>query len=83
MDNVLFSILGRKLDAGPLSDKRWQRWRPNVAMAMQSGLPLKRIELVYHDEERHLATSICRDIAAVSPDTQPARRAGRVGSGRV
>ncbi|MBI5496888.1 MAG: sigma 54-interacting transcriptional regulator [Deltaproteobacteria bacterium] len=67
--NVVISLLGPTLDAGQ-GPARWKRWRPNVALAGQADLPVTRVELLYQDRFRNLATLVEDDIRHVSPDTE-------------
>lgn len=66
--NVLFGMLGVKLDEG-FADRRWLRWRPSVAACMQPDLPMARMELIGHSRDRALAERIAGDIVEVSPET--------------
>ncbi len=67
---VVFSFLGTSLDAG-LTERRWERWRPNVALAGQQALPVSELVLFTHSEA-HQSTfeRVREDIAQVSPATQ-------------
>ncbi len=65
---VAFSILGTTLDMGKW-DKRWSRWRPNVALCQQQGLFIDRVELLYDNHSETLAKRIIGDIGTVSPAT--------------
>ncbi|MBX3154670.1 MAG: RNA repair transcriptional activator RtcR [Deltaproteobacteria bacterium] len=67
--NVVIGLLGSTLDAG-LQEKRWQRWRPSVAICRQPALPVARLELLHQAAHQQLATQIVADIAKVSPDTE-------------
>ncbi|WP_079210755.1 RNA repair transcriptional activator RtcR [Brucella pituitosa] len=66
---VAFSILGTTLDVGKW-DKRWSRWRPNVALCQQQGLFIDRVELLHDNHSETLAKRIIGDIGTVSPATQ-------------
>ena len=66
---VVFGLVGSTLDAGR-AGKRWKRWRPSVALAMQPDLPLDRIELVHQPHSAGLASQLVEDVAEVSPDTE-------------
>ncbi|MGU3400472.1 RNA repair transcriptional activator RtcR [Brucellaceae bacterium D45D] len=66
---VAFSILGTTLDVGKW-DKRWSRWRPNVALCQQGGLFIDRVELLHDNHSERLAKRIIGDIGTVSPATQ-------------
>ncbi|MCB9596701.1 MAG: sigma 54-interacting transcriptional regulator [Sandaracinaceae bacterium] len=66
---VAFGLVGSTLDAGR-AGKRWKRWRPTVALAMQPDLPLDRLELVHQPHSAALAGQLVDDIASVAPDTE-------------
>lgn len=66
---VAFSILGTTLDEGKWN-KRWSRWRPNVALCQQNGLFIDRLELLHDKNSENLAKRVIEDIAIVSPATQ-------------
>lgn len=66
---VAFSILGTTLDVGKW-DKRWSRWRPNVALCQQQGLFIDRVELLHDNHSETLAKRIIGDIGTVSPATE-------------
>ena len=66
---VALGLVGSTLDAGR-AGKRWKRWRPSVALAMQADLPLDRIELVHQPHSEALARLLVEDIASVAPDTE-------------
>ncbi|OIS90555.1 RNA repair transcriptional activator RtcR [Brucella cytisi] len=66
---VAFSILGTTLDVGKW-DKRWSRWRPNVALCQQQGLFIDRVELLHDNHSELLAKRIIGDIGTVSPATE-------------
>jgi transcriptional regulatory protein RtcR len=66
---VAIGLVGTTLDAGK-GGKRWRRWRPSVAMAMQPDLPLDRIDLVHQPFASELAGLLRADIAEVSPSTE-------------
>lgn len=65
---VAFSILGTTLDVGKW-DRRWSRWRPNVALCQQQGLFIDRVELLHDNHSETLAKRIIGDIGTVSPAT--------------
>ncbi len=66
---VAFGLVGSTLDAGR-AGKRWRRWRPTVALAMQPDLPIDRVELIHQPHSAALAGLLAEDIASVSPDTE-------------
>lgn len=65
---VVIGILGSTLDAGK-GAKRWDRWRPTVAMCGHEGLPIARLELLYQERFSSLCQAVVEDIAEVSPET--------------
>jgi transcriptional regulatory protein RtcR len=66
---VVIGLLGSTLDGG-LQDKRWQRWRPTVAVCQQPDFHVDRFELLVQRGSQQLATLVVADIAQVSPDTE-------------
>ena len=66
---VGIGLLGTTLDAGR-SAKRWQRWRPTVALHQHEDLLFDAFELLYDAPFEELAESIREDIQSVSPETQ-------------
>ncbi|NTF17068.1 sigma 54-interacting transcriptional regulator [Agrobacterium rubi] len=66
---VVLSILGTKLDMAR-QDRRWERWRPNVAMCQQEDMPIDRVELIHSAREAKLAEVVRTDISYVSPSTE-------------
>ncbi len=67
--HVVIGLLGTTLDAG-MRDKRWEKWRPSVAICQQPELHVDRFELLVQSTNEPLATQIVTDIARVSPDTE-------------
>ena len=66
---VVLGFLGTKLDAGT-SDKRWERWRPTVALFGQDSFKPDQLELfITRAEQVELAQSISKDVARVNPQT--------------
>jgi len=66
---VVIGFLGSTLDAGKAS-RRWERWRPTVAMCRHPDLLVQRLELLYQDSFEELCDIVCGDIAEVSPETE-------------
>ena len=65
---TVLSILGTTLDrASP--KKRWERWRPTVALCSQEDLVVHRLELLHSPQQSVLAEQIAEDVRAVSPET--------------
>jgi transcriptional regulatory protein RtcR len=67
--NVVLGLLGTTLDAGKAQD-RWQAWRPSVSICRQADFVVNRLELLHAPRDTSLAQTICKDIAAVSPETE-------------
>jgi transcriptional regulatory protein RtcR len=67
--NVVIGLAGSTLDAG-LAEKRWDRWRPTVAICRQPDFRVDRFELLVQPQARPLAAQLAADIAQVSPHTE-------------
>jgi transcriptional regulatory protein RtcR len=67
--NVVFGLLGTTLDAGKGS-RRWDRWRPTVALCQHEDLLVDRLELIHAPRHQELAAIVVNDIHAVSPRTE-------------
>ena len=69
--NVLISFLGTTLDAKwGTGEKRWNNWRPSVALAMQPDLHFGQYHILYQKPFVELLDTVVADIKAVSPDTK-------------
>ena len=67
---VVFGFLGTQLDSGA-TEKRWERWRPSVALCGHDALSVDRLELfLCSTAHQELADRIAADIALVSPHTE-------------
>ncbi len=66
---VVIGFLGSTLDAGAFDARRWNKWRPTVALCMHEDLRVDRFELMYGGVHQRLAAQITSDIASVSPET--------------
>jgi transcriptional regulatory protein RtcR len=66
---VVIGLVGSTLDSG-LTEKRWARWRPSVAVCQQESFPVDRFELLLQPQTRPLAAQVAADIAHVSPHTE-------------
>jgi transcriptional regulatory protein RtcR len=66
---VVLGFLGTSLDVGG-GAKRWDRWRPTIAMTQQEDLLIDRIELFYGRDGTRLAKEMKEDIALTSPNTE-------------
>jgi transcriptional regulatory protein RtcR len=70
MKNIVFGFLGTKLDSG-FTDKRWERWRPSVAMAAHEDFRIDVVELFLTSEDhRGLAEVVAKDIVKLQPHAQ-------------
>ena len=65
---VVLGFVGTTLDAG-LSETRWERWRPSVAICAHAHFPIRRLELLHDMHATGLGTCLTGDIAQVSPGT--------------
>jgi transcriptional regulatory protein RtcR len=68
-DTVIFGFLGTTLDAAARGPKRWERWRPTVALAAHEDLLVHRIELLHGRTHQSLAEVVAEDIRRLSPET--------------
>ncbi len=66
---VVIGLLGSTLDAG-LRDKRWEKWRPSVAICQQPEFHVDRFELIVQANSEPLTTQVIADIARESPATE-------------
>ncbi len=66
---VVIGILGPTLDSGK-GPKRWEKWRPTVAMSCHDDLLISRIELLYQEKFQTLLSTVTKDIGEVSPETK-------------
>ena len=65
---VVFGFLGTTLDTGA-QDKRWEKWRPTVALCQHENFVVDRLELLHDNRAAPLATQVAADIGLVSPET--------------
>jgi len=66
---VIFSFIGSTLDT-PTHEKRWGKWRPNVALGQFPDLEVDRIELFTQRRFNKLTNTVIADLEAVSPTTR-------------
>jgi transcriptional regulatory protein RtcR len=66
---VVLGLLGTTLDAGT-APKRWDRWRPTVALFQHPDLVLERLELLHPPSHTTLAQRVAEDVRSVSPGTE-------------
>src|SRR5262245_46971092 len=67
-DTIVIGLLGPTLDEGR-GTKRWEKWRPTVALCQQEDLLVKRLELLHQYKFSDLARRIVEDIRTMSPET--------------
>lgn len=70
MNNVVIGILGSRLDHGGLGKRRWERWRPSVALLMHPEFQVDEYLLMYLPEDQLLLDLTVQDMAQVSPHTK-------------
>ncbi len=70
---VVFSFLGTSKDVG-FDDRRWEKWRPSIALCQQKDFVVDRLELLSEAKFTVLAKQVVADIAQVSPETQVVSR---------
>jgi transcriptional regulatory protein RtcR len=68
-NNVVIGFVGTTLDAGKW-DKRWDRWRPTVALCQQDDFAVGKMDLLHDNRAKPLVDRLTRDVAQVSPATQ-------------
>jgi transcriptional regulatory protein RtcR len=71
---VVIGLLGSTLDAG-LTEKRWTRWRPSVAVCQQMTFRVDRFDLLVPAHQDALANRVAADIRQVSSETVVQRHA--------
>ena len=69
MKTTVISILGTNLDRRGRNAKRWDKWRPNVALCQQDDLVVDKLVLLHEQGFLRLAEQVKEDIAVVSPET--------------
>lgn len=67
---VVIGLLGSTLDNTGKGQRRWERWRPTVSLCQHEDLLVHRFELIYQKEFESLLKRVCKDIRAVSPETE-------------
>ncbi|MHC4105599.1 MAG: RNA repair transcriptional activator RtcR [Planctomycetota bacterium] len=68
-NTVVIGLLGPTLDMGKQS-KRWERWRPTVALCQHEDLLVNRFELLYQKRFKSLQDRVVKDIKHISPKTE-------------
>ncbi|MCX5747920.1 MAG: RNA repair transcriptional activator RtcR family protein, partial [Proteobacteria bacterium] len=66
---VVIGLVGSTLDGGH-NEKRWQRWRPSVAICMQETFKIDRYELLGQASMQPLVDQVAADIIRMSPATE-------------
>lgn len=67
---IVIGLLGSTLDVANYDNpNRWNKWRPNVNLAMHDDLLIDRFELIHGIMHSKLATNVREDIEQVSPET--------------
>ena len=66
---IAISLLGTTLDKR-YGQKRWERWRPNIALCQYDDLIIDRLELLFSKDFQSLADLIKQDIKQTSPETE-------------
>jgi transcriptional regulatory protein RtcR len=66
---VTIGLLGPILDHSG-GHKRWERWRPTVAVCQHEDLLIKRFVLLYQKRYSRLLAQVIEDIRHVSPETE-------------
>lgn len=65
---VVIGMLGTTLDQGR-GPRRWEHWRPTVALCQHENLLVDRFEFLHHRKFTALADVIRGDLGRVSPET--------------
>ena len=66
---IVFGFLGTTLDMGG-QDKRWEKWRPTVALCQHENFLVDRLEIIHDTRSATLAQQVTKDIGQVSPETE-------------
>ncbi len=64
----MIGLVGSVLDAG-FAEKRWEKWRPTVAIGQHDDLQIDRLELLHQPKDGRLLTTVVEDFHQVSPET--------------
>lgn len=65
---MVIGLLGTTLDRGA-GPRRWETWRPSVALCQHDDLLVRRLELLHPPHAGALAAAVRDDIRHVSPET--------------
>ncbi|AMY06972.1 Nitrogen assimilation regulatory protein [Luteitalea pratensis] len=66
----MLGLLGSTLDRGTAGPRRWEHWRPSVALCQHEDLVVSRFELLFAEPHASLAATVRDDIRHVSPETE-------------
>ncbi|NLF95257.1 MAG: sigma 54-dependent transcriptional regulator, partial [Candidatus Riflebacteria bacterium] len=69
MKKVVIGFLGTVLDRRG-KDKRWESWRPSVAVCQHEDLLIDRFHLLCSKRDESLARQVAADIEMISPETE-------------
>jgi transcriptional regulatory protein RtcR len=67
---IAIGLLGSTLDNTGKGQRRWERWRPTVSLCQHDDLLIDRLEILYQREFTSLLQRVCKDIHAISPETE-------------
>ncbi len=67
---TVVSLLGTNLDRRGKNARRWDKWRPNIALCQQDDMIVDTLVLLHEEGFRRLAEQVKQDIAMVSPETE-------------
>jgi transcriptional regulatory protein RtcR len=67
---VVIGMLGATLDRAGSGSKRWQAWRPSVALCQHEDFLVERFDLLYQKRFSNLLEQVMADIRTVSPETE-------------
>ncbi|MEZ4444835.1 MAG: RNA repair transcriptional activator RtcR [Polyangiaceae bacterium] len=66
---VVLGFYGVNLDGGR-SGRRWEKWRPSLALCQHEDLVVDRFELLHSPPHAPRAALLAEDIASVAPETE-------------
>lgn len=66
---VAIGLIGPVLDSGK-AEKRWERWRPTIALCQHEDLLIDRFVLLYQARYDSLLKTLVEDLARISPETE-------------
>ncbi len=66
---ISIGLVGPVLDSGKTM-RRWEKWRPSVALCQHEDLLIDRFELLYQRRFKSLMECLVADIKRVSPETE-------------